>query len=181
VANETISQLPLSININGTKDLLEISRYTGAPGTGYTSMKIPPALIAGLSPITTATAIEFIIGASPGYTLNTGLAGYLTAPYGGTINSASMVASDTGSITVDIWLCTYLQFDAGVTHPVAGDSICGGNPPAITSGVKYTNASLLGWTTAFSAGNVFAFNVSSTSHTISQVTLTLNVTKTTLP
>ena len=181
MANETISQLPLAIGIDGANDLLEISQYTGAPGTGYTSKRISPALIAGVSPVATATAIETVIGANPGYTLNTGLAGYLTAPYGGIINSASMIANVTGSVVVDIWMCPYAVFDAGVTHPVVADSITGSTPPTITSGVKYLSTNLSGWTTAFAAGNVLAFNVKSTSGTISKVTLTLNVTKTTLP
>jgi hypothetical protein len=180
MANETISQLPPAIAISGN-DLLEISQYTGAPGTGYTSKKISPILIAGVSPVATATAIEFVATGNVGYTLNTGVAGYLVAPYGGTISAVTLLANTIGSIAISIWKCTNQQFDAGVTHPVAGDTICSAAPPTITVGVKYHDTSLPGWTTVFNGGDVFAFNVDSTSGTIAQITLSLNVTKTTLP
>ena len=180
MANETISQLPTAITISGN-DLLEISQYTGAPGTGYTSKKISPLLLAGIVPTATVTAIEFIAMGNPGYTLNTGLAGYLVAPYGGTINAATLLANTTGSIVVNIWKCTNAQFDAGLTHPVAGDTICGTAPPTITAGVKYYSTALPGWHTVFNGGDVFAFNVDSTSGSIAQITLSLSVTKTTLP
>ena len=180
MANETISQLPPAIAIS-KNDLLEISQYTGAPGTGYVSKRISPVLIAGISPVATATAIEFVASGNTGYTLNTGLAGYLVAPYGGTINGATLLANRVGSIVVNIWKCTAAQFDAGVTHPVAGDTICGGSPPTITAGVKYFSTALPGWNIIFNGGDVLAFNVDSTSGAISQITLSLSVTKTTLP
>jgi hypothetical protein len=180
VANETISQLPTAITISGN-DILEISQYTGAPGTGYTSKKISPLLLAGIAPVATITAVEFIAAGNTGYRLNTGLAGYLVAPYGGLIRSVTLLADTTGTIVINIWKCSNAQFDAGITHPVAGDTICGSTPPTITSGVKSLNTSLAGWTTAFSGGDVFAFYVDSTSGTISQITLSISVTKTTLP
>ena len=180
MSGETISSLPQAVGINGLTDFTVVSQATGNPSAPYVSRKATALLLAGLSPIATATAIEFIVKGSPGHVLGTGLAGYLVAPYGGVINGYAMLADASGSIAVDIWRCSYAQFDAGVTHPVLADSICGGNLPAIVSDVKVQGAAT-GWITAFSPNDVLAYNVYSTSGTISQLTLSLNVTKTTVP
>lgn len=179
---ESISQIPQqALTVDGLRDVLEISQYTGNPSALYVTRKINPLLLAGLAATTTATAIEFIVKSNPGYQITTGLAGYLVAPYGGIINGYAMLANTAGSISIDIWRCSYAQFDAGITHPAAGDSICGGQPPAIVSGVKAANNVPSGWTVNFNAGDVFAYDVLSTSGSMFQVTLSLNVTKTTIP
>lgn len=53
----------------------------------------------------------------------------------------------TGSIEVDIWVDTYANIP-----PVIGDSICGGNYPAIVGGDKATGT-FAGWTTSINRGN----------------------------
>jgi len=93
-----------------------------------------------------------------GLVLATGLAGYSTIVNGGTIRSCVMLADQTGSAVVDIWRCTYGQFDAGSTHPVAGDKITASAPPTITSAVKSTNA-LTGWSLTVTNGDVIAWSV----------------------
>jgi hypothetical protein len=178
MADEPISVLPPAISVN-INDLLLISQATGNPSAPWVSKRVTINQVAGLSTLTTATAIEFIIKSNPGYAINTGLAGYLVAPFGGNILSATLLANITGSLTVNIWRCSNSQFDAGITHPVAADTICGGSPPAIVSGVIYNSPNVNGWNTAFSPGDVFAFNVDSASGSISQATLSLNVTKST--
>ena len=178
MSGETISSLPQAITINGLTDYTIISQATGNPSAPYVSKKANALQFASINPTATVTAIEFIVAANLGYTLNTGLAGYLVAPYSGTIQSATMLANITGSIAVNIWKCSAAQFDAGATHPVAADTICGAAPPTITSGVKYNSTTLPGWTTNFVSGDVFAFNVDSTSGIISQVTLSISVLKT---
>ena len=65
-------------------------------------------------------------------------------------------------------------------NPGIGATSDGGNLPAIVSDVKVQGAAT-GWITAFNPNDVLAYIVYSTSGTISQVTLSLNVTKTTLP
>jgi len=93
-----------------------------------------------------------------GLVLATGLAGYSTIVNGGTIQSCIMLADQTGSAVVDIWRCTYGQFDAGSTHPVAGDKITSSAPPTILSAVKSTNA-LTGWSLTVTNGDVIAWSV----------------------
>jgi len=112
-----------------------------------------------------------------GSAITTGLKGYLgPMPFGGTITEATMIVDQTGSIVIEIWKCTYSDFDAGSTHPVSGDKITASAPPTISTGTKSQDSTLTGWTTAFSAGDIFAFNVNSVTDA-ERVTLTLNFTK----
>lgn len=122
-----------------------------------------------------AAAIEFVIGtgSSP---VTTGVQGYIEMPFAATINAARMLATPAGSIVVDIWRCTFAQFDGGNTHPVAADSITGGNPLTISAAVSVVNTSLAGWTVSLNAGDVLAFDVVSAS-TVSRATVSLDVTK----
>jgi hypothetical protein len=109
-----------------------------------------------------------------GSALSTGLKGYVSVPFDCAILSATMLADQSGSAVVDVWRCTYSQFDAGSTHPVSGDKITASAPPTITSTYKSQDATLTGWTTTLSANDVLAFNVNSAS-TITKLTLVLKV------
>jgi hypothetical protein len=50
MANETISQLPVAITVSNTADYLELSHFTGAPGTGFTSQRVTPQQIVASVP-----------------------------------------------------------------------------------------------------------------------------------
>jgi hypothetical protein len=180
LSGEAISSLPTAVTINGQADYTVVSQATGIPGAPYRSVKALASLVAGLNPTTTATAIEYIAGGSGG-PLGKGLSGYLVAPYSGTIASVTLLANTMGSIQVNIWRCSANQFDAGATHPVASDSICGSNPPRIVNGVIYTDIGLAGWQKLFNTGDIFAYNIDSTSNVIGQITLSIGVTKTSIP
>jgi len=119
--------------------------------------------------------IEVVIDGG-GSVIATGLKGYLSVPIAGTITEAKLIADQSGSIVVDVWKCTYSQFDAGSTHPVSGDKITASAPPTISAATKSQDTTLTGWTTAFSAGDVFAFNINSVS-AIQRVTLSLKYTR----
>ena len=179
MAKIEINQLPLSTVVSGANDYVAVDHSNG-DGT-YTTKKISPNLIAGLSPTQTLTAIEFITKANTGYPLITGLQGYLVAPYNGVINSATILSDTSGSLVLDIWKCSSISFDAGVTHPVAADSICSATPPTLSSSSISVNTTLTNWTKAFSAGDILAFNINSTDRKITSVTLSLSVTKTSTP
>jgi len=98
--------------------------------------------------------------------------GYVEVPFVGVLSQVDMVADRSGSIVLELWKCTYAQFDAGGTHPVAADKISASTPPTISSGTKSTDSTLSGWTTALTAGDVIAFNVTSAA-TIQRLTVTL--------
>jgi hypothetical protein len=112
-----------------------------------------------------------------GSVIPAGMQGYLEIDFAGTITKATLLADQVGSIVVDIFKCTYSQFDASGTHPVVGDSITASSKPTISSGTKYQDATLTGWTTALVSGTVLGFNVNSAS-TITRLTVTLEVIKT---
>jgi hypothetical protein len=123
----------------------------------------------------TNTSLSFLIdggGAAP----STGIKGYILIPFACTITSNTLLADQSGSIVVDIFKCTFTQFDAGVTHPVAADKITGSTPPTISAATKEQDSTLTGWTTTINANDVLAFNVNS-AVTITRVTLTLALTK----
>lgn len=137
---------------------------TGAGSTGMTGPTGPQATVVGL---------QFIIDGG-GATITTGLKGYLHLPFAGTIVEAVLLGDQSGSIVVDIFKCTYTQFDASATHPVSGDKITASAPPTISSATKSKDTTLTGWTTSFAADDVFAFNVNSVT-SMERVTINLKV------
>lgn len=151
---------------------------TGATGpTGRTGPTGPT----GATGVTGATGtglvsdITFVIDGG-GSVIATGVKGYLYFDFAFTINQSTLLADQSGSIVVDIWLCTYAQFDAGATHPVAGDKITASAPPTITTATKSQDSTLTGWSLTVPAGSVLAYNVTSVT-TIQRVTSALKITR----
>ena len=155
---------------------------TNTGATGYTGPSGGPTGSTGPTGATGATGkglvsdIEFIIDGA-GAAIGTGVKGYLVVDVAMTINQVTLLGDQSGSITIDIWLCTYAQFDAGATHPVVGDSITSGAVPAISSATKYQDSTLTGWNTSIPAGSVLAFNVKVAAASITRVTLALKTTR----
>jgi len=173
VANVPITSLPIAISLGPTTDYLEVSKFIGAPGAAYQSVRATPQTVASAMAKSMVSGLEFIIS-NLGYVLIPGVQPYLTVPYASTITGATMVCTPIGSLTVDIWRTSYTQFDGGVTHPVVADSICGSNPLFISSGTK-TTSNLGSWGTSLNQGDVLAFNLSSVvSATEATITLFLN-------
>jgi hypothetical protein len=86
------------------------------------------------------------------------------------------LADEIGSISVDLRTCTQAQYDGGVSHPVSADSITGGNPIMIVSGIKGQDTVLGGWSRTLIAGNVLRFIVTAVS-SIQQITVSLEILK----
>ena len=118
--------------------------------------------------------IEFVIDGG-GSVITTGVKGYIEVPFACTITRSTLLADQSGSIVVDVFKCTYAQFDAGSAHPVSGDKITASAPPTISSTTKAQDSTLTGWTTAISAGDILAFNVNSVT-TVQRATISLKVT-----
>lgn len=118
-------------------------------------------------------SIEFVIDEG-GVPLTSGVKGYITVPFNATIVSVRLLGDQTGSAEIDIWKCSYAQFDAGITYPTAADSIVNGNYPTITVGTKSEDSALSGWTTGLEANDVLAFNVNS-SLGFTRLTVSLDV------
>lgn len=120
---------------------------------------------------TKVATLTFVIDGG-GATITTGLKGFLEVPFACAITRATALADQSGSIVVDVWKDTYANFP-----PADADSITASAPITISSAVKSQDATLTGWTTAISAGDVLAFNVDSVT-SIQRLTISLRATKT---
>jgi hypothetical protein len=101
--------------------------------------------------------ISFQLG-GPGATISTGVQGYIVVPFDCTITEVYLVAGQTGSIVVDLWVDTYAN------HPPTGaDSICASAKPTISSSNKSNDSTLTGWTTSLTKGKIMVVNVDSVS------------------
>ncbi len=89
-----------------------------------------------------------------GSTILTGQKGYLSIPYNCIIKNITLLSDISGSLSLDIWNDSY-----GNYPPTVADSIVGGTYPAISSGIKYTDSVLAGWSTSVTGSNVLGFNV----------------------
>lgn len=116
------------------------------------------------------SAITFVIDGG-GSAITTGEKGHLEVPFICTIEQATMLADQSGSIVVDIWKDTYANFP-----PTNADSITAATPPTITAALKSQDATLTGWTKSLAKGDILAFNVDSCT-TITRVTVSLRVAK----
>ena len=158
-----------------TTDYLELSQYTGTAGAPYTSVRVTPKQIAGVLINQVTTGLEYVIY-NQGNTLASGTQPYITLPYSATITGASMIVAPTGSVTADLWVCSYAAYDGGSTHPVASDSICGSHPLVISSGIKTTGV-VSTWNTQLTQGSILAVNLSGIIN-ITQASIILNLIRT---
>lgn len=117
------------------------------------------------------TGITFVIDGG-GSVLSTGVKGYLEIPFNCTINRATLLADQSGSVVVDIFKAAYASFP-----PVVGNKITASAPPTISATTKSQDSTLTGWTTSITAGDVLGFNVNSAT-TITRATLSLRVVRT---
>lgn len=117
------------------------------------------------------TAIEFVIDGG-GSEITTGQQGHIRLPFAGIIISSALMADQSGSIVIDIWKDTTVNFP-----PDNDDSITASAPPTLSSAQVSLDAVLTGWTKTFAVGDIMAFNVDSVT-TITRVTVTLIVRRT---
>lgn len=117
-----------------------------------------------------ASNLTFVIDGG-GATITTGIKGDLEIPFACTITQVTMLADQTGSIVVDIWKQVYASFPPTVTQTITASAL-----PTITTAVKSQDATLTGWTTTCSAGDILRFNVNSVT-SIQRCTIALRVTR----
>jgi hypothetical protein len=165
MSNIPISSLPLAIALDGTEQIPLVQ--------GGTTKRSTASAIAGTVGSQLAGAIEFLIDGSTSV-ITTGSKGYLTVPFNCTVTKAVLLGDIVGSIVVDVWKCTYAQFDAGATHPVIGDSITAGTPPTITAATKSVDAALASWVVTLLEDDILGFTVLSCT-SIKRVTLSLSL------
>ena len=115
--------------------------------------------------------VNFVIDGG-GSAITTGVKGDLVIDYACTINSATLLADQSGSIVIDIWKDTYANFP-----PTVADTITASAKPTLSGAQKSQDTTLTGWTTSIAAGETLRFNVDSVA-TVQRVTLSLKVTRT---
>lgn len=95
-----------------------------------------------------------------------------TVPATGTIKKCTVLgAGGPGSVVVDIWRNTYAAYP-----PTVADTIVASSKPTITAAHKSVDATLTGWSTAVTAGDVLLFVINSASTlTAAQVILDIEV------
>ena len=119
--------------------------------------------------IATADITFFIDGG--GAEIADGISGWVEIPFACTILQCTLLADQTGSITIDIWKDTYANYP-----PDNADTITGANEPAIAAGIKDQDSTLTDWTTSVSAGDILYFNVDSCT-TIEKCLVSLKIKK----
>ena len=121
--------------------------------------------------VNNVAVISFIIDGG-GSVITTGVKGDLEIPFACTITQATTLADQSGSIVIDIWKDTYANFP-----PTVADTITAAAKPTISGATKAQDATLTGWTTSITAGDILRFNVDSAA-TVTRVLISLKITKT---
>lgn len=88
-------------------------------------------------------------------------------PFPVRILDCTLLSTYSGSVSVDLYRDTYANFP-----PTPTDSVTASSPPTITSGIKYEDTALAGWTTDWDQGDTIRFNVESAS-ALKQVSILL--------
>lgn len=99
--------------------------------------------------------------------IETGDAGDIQIPFGVVIDEVSLLADQTGSIVVDIFKDTYANYPPST-------SITASAKPTISSAIKVSDSSLVGWSKSINGGDVIRFNVDSCT-SITRCTINLKV------
>jgi hypothetical protein len=130
-----------TITVTGTLDARSgIKLPDGNTITSVASSSVQVVFDGGGSDIEAGTMIDVVV------------------PFSGTIVSATLLASQEGSIVVDIWKDTYANFP-----PTEADTITASSKPTLSSANKYSDSTLSGWTRTFVSGDIFRFVVQSCS------------------
>lgn len=116
-------------------------------------------------------AIPFVVDGG-GSAITTGVKGDIEIPFAATITAVRLFADQAGDIVLDLWLDSYANFP-----PTVADTITASAKPTLSAAAKSEDATLTGWTTSVTAGDVLRVNVDSAA-TVTRVTLSLTLTRT---
>jgi hypothetical protein len=101
----------------------------------------------------------------------TGIVGYVTIPYSGTITGWQVIGDISGDCVFDVW-----KSASGII-PTIADTIVGTEAPSLISQQINSNLALTTWTTSVASGDIVAIVLDSAS-ILSQAWLTVFITKT---
>ena len=122
--------------------------------------------------ITTLTGVINLIIDGGGSAITTGVKLDVYLPIGLTITESTLLADQSGSIVLDLWVDTYSAYP-----PTVADTITASAKPTLSSATKAQDATLTGWTAAIAAGKSLRVNVDSAS-TVTRVVLALKYLRT---
>jgi|SRR3990167_1601336 len=105
-------------------------------------------------------------------TATTPIKGDVCVPFDCEVWKWRVVADQSGSIVVDIWMDTYAAFLAGTLADA--DSITGTDTPTLSSVVSNESTALTGWTRHLIKGRTLRYNVDSVA-TVQRAVITLFV------
>lgn len=170
----TIGQFVTTSTTGGQGTAHDAPQVTGDFATALAASATPDAMLFGSANAPTGAAVVETVGITvdgAGSAVSTGVKGYVQVPYACTITANRMFADQSGSCVIDVWKDTYANFP-----PDNSDSITASAPPTLSGAQKSEDATLTGWTTSISAGDILGFNVDSAA-TVERVTLQLIVTR----
>ncbi len=127
------------------------------------------ALVAADLPTTVQVGTAGITIDGGGSTPTTGSKGFLQIPFAGTITSWTVIGDVSGSASFTVKKSTFAAFPTN-------SSIVASAKPTLSSQQNATSATLTGWTTAITAGDVLEFVLDSAT-TVTRLVLELQITK----
>jgi len=140
-------------------DIEEIPVSSGLEFTGGPGLRTTAAIR------TTTIGITVDNGSS---VVTTGAKGFFRVPQAATITKVTLIANAAGDVVFDIKKSTYAGFPTQA-------SIVASAPPTLSGVQKNEDATLTGWTTAITAGDVIGYEITGTPATITRVTLILDI------
>ena len=93
-----------------------------------------------------------------GSPLTSGIKADIYVPFSGVITGITLLGDQTGSVVLDVWKAAYASYPPTVVNTITAAAL-----PTISSGLKYQDQVLTGWTTALSAGDTLRLNLNSVS------------------
>lgn len=96
----------------------------------------------------------------------------ILVPWNATIDSATILPDQSGSVVIDVWKDTFANYP-----PTVADNITAGGL-TLASGSSVQDTTLTGWSTTVSEGDTLRFNVSGAATNITRATMELGVTLT---
>lgn len=115
-------------------------------------------------------SLNFVIDAGNSV-ITTGLKGYVEWGFPATITGWTILANEVGSIVLDVWKDSYLNFT-----PTVADTIAGSEKPTLVNAQKNQDLSLTSFSTTVAQGDIWAFNVDSVA-SVKKITIAFRFNK----